>query len=154
MTKDKFAQVMYHKKISDLTEREKEQLEEDWKNYQNTAGKQNAYRAYDVYLRLSEIAKGPLEATIPALASMVNDSIHGEKTNLDKYLDVIAEGREVIKQIRELQEKEDKTDEDVKKIEDLTIKANELIAKERDLEQHTMNLLRGDVEGESVDFAD
>jgi len=95
VTKDKFAQLMYNKTISDLTDYEKERLDEDWQNYQNTQGKQNAYRAYDIYVKLSELSKGILEATIPALQKSTNDTIHGEKTNLDKYIEKNKEAVEV-----------------------------------------------------------
>ena len=153
VTKDKFAQLMYNKTISDLTDYEKERLDEDWQNYQNTQGKQNAYRAYDIYVKLSELSKGILEAIIPALQKSTNDTIHGEKTNLDKYIEKNKEAVEVWKEIETLQKKENKTDEDVEKINELIVKFNELDAEVKGMMSNTSNLLRGDVSGEPSNFA-
>lgn len=153
VTKDKFAQLMYNKTISDLTDYEKEKLDEDWQNYQNTQGKQNAYRAYDIYVKLSELSKEILEATIPTLQKSTNDTIHGEKTNLDKYVEKNKEAVEVWKEIETLQKKEDKTDEEVEKLNELVVKFNGLDAEVKGMMSNTSNLLRGDVGEEPSNFA-
>ena len=148
MTKEKFSQVRYNKKMSDLTDYEKEKLEEDWNNYQNTEGRQNYYRAYDVYLRLGEMSKGILESTIPALASAANDSIHGQKTNLDKFIEKRKEAVELKRELDTAVE----TGEDVNKINELTIKLNETLAQLTEITSNTPALLRGEVAGEPLNF--
>lgn len=152
MTKDKFAQLTFKKAISDLTDYEKERLEEEWKNYQNTTGKQNAYRAYDVYLKLSEVTKGIFESAIPALKHLSNDTIHGVKTNVEKFSDKTKEANSVGTELLTLQSKENKTEEDENKIEQLKIKLGEINQQIKDLRTNTSALLRGEVNGELADF--
>jgi hypothetical protein len=52
-----------------------------------------------------------------------------------------------------LQKKENKTDEDIEKINELIVKFNELDAEVKGMMSNTSNLLRGDVSGEPSNFA-
>jgi hypothetical protein len=94
------------------------------------------------------MSKGILESTIPALASAANDSIHGQKTNLDKFIEKRKEAVELKRELDTAVE----TGEDVDKINVLTIKLNETLAQLTEITSNTPALLRGEVAAEPLNF--
>ena len=55
LTKDNFAQSKLGKRYDDLNDVEKDLLDDDYNDYIAHEGKYDLYRAYDVYLGLSEL---------------------------------------------------------------------------------------------------
>lgn len=152
VTKDKFSQLMYNKTINDLTKYEKEKLKEDWTNYQNTAGKQNAYRAYDIYLKLAELYKPDFEHADRKLRSVSNDKIHDAKTNLEKFVEKQKEAKPIMDELQTLNAKENKTDSDENRIQELLTKLAEINAELSAMQTKTESILRGSVKNE-LDFS-
>ena len=103
-------------------------------------------------MKLSEVTKGIFESAIPALKHLSNDTIHGVKTNVEKFSDKTKEANSVGTELLTLQSKENKTEEDENKIEQLKIKLGEINQQIKDLRTNTSALLRGEVNGELADF--
>ena len=152
-TKDKFAQLMFNKTTSDLTDYEKERLEEEWTSYKNTAEKQNAYRAYDVYLKLAELYKSDFEDAAKRLKSKKTDTIHDSKTNLEKFTEKQKEGKTVLEELEKLK-KENKTESDQTKIDELLDQLAVINSELSEMQQQTGSILRGGVKGELENFSE
>lgn len=153
-TKDKFAQLMFNKTTGDLTDYEKERLEEEWSSYKNTAEKQNAYRAYDVYLKLAELYKADFEEAGKRLKSKKSDSIHDSKINFEKFTEKQKEGKKVLEELEKLNKKENKTESDQTKIDELLEQLAVINAELSEMQQRTGSILRGDVKGELENFSE
>lgn len=152
VTKDKFSQVMYGRMYNDLTPNQKERFEEDWKDYQNTEGKRNMYRAYEIYMKLAEMSAPDLAQAAENLAGSKIDTIHSGKTNLDLLIEKNNELAEIQPKIKELEAKETRTVEEEETLEELKEKEISLQEEFNYLGINTDSLLRGAVETEPINF--
>ena len=152
VTKDKFSQVMYGRMYNDLTPNQKERFEEDWKDYQNTEGKRNMYRAYEIYMKLAEMSAPDLILAAENLSGSKVDTIHSGKTNLDLLIEKNNELAEIQPKIKELEAKEVRTSDEEKTLEELKEKEISLQEEFNYLGINTDSLLRGAVETEPVNF--
>lgn len=153
LTKNKFSQIMYGRMYDDLTFNQKEEFERDWKDYQNTEGKRNTYRAYEIYTKLAELVSPDLLTATQDLAGMNVDSIHSGKTNWDILIDKNAKLVEVQSKKKELEAKESLTSEEQEKLNELKELEINLAEEVNYLNLNTDSLLRGAIEGEPMNFA-
>jgi hypothetical protein len=78
-----------------LSESEKEQVDEDYKDYLNKEGKRNIYRAYEVYNKVSERFAEILQNQTSDLSTRVVDSIHSKKRNISAYFEKLKEREKI-----------------------------------------------------------
>ena len=154
LTKDKFSQVMYGRMYNDLTPNQKEHFERDWQDYQNTEGKKNTYRAYEIYIKLWELAANDLIEASKSYEGMKVDTLHSGKTNLDLLIEKNNQIVEINKKIKELQSKEVLSPEEEETLQHLEEQENNLKEEYNYLGVNTETLLRGTVEGEPNNFGE
>lgn len=154
LTKDKFSQVMYGRMYNDLTPDQKEHFERDWQDYQNTEGKKNTYRAYEIYTKLGELAANDLIDASKSYEGMKIDTLHSGKTNLDLLIEKNNQIVEISKKIKELQNKEVLSPEEEKTLQHLEEQENNLKEEYNYLGVNTETLLRGTIEGEPDNFGE
>lgn len=147
-SKERFAEVMKGKRYSDLSEKEKKELDLDYEDYKNTALKRNVFRAYDVYRKLSELYAPTLQQIGNSLKSFNEDDIHGSESNITLYDSLIKEYNGKIYRYNELNSKEVRTSEEHDEFLNLANELVELKNKMGMIESRPAELLRGKVEGE------
>lgn len=148
---EKFTEVMYNKRYSDLNDIEKAEIDENHKDYLNTEGKRNMYRAYEVYNKMSELFAEILQNQNVNLSTRVVDSIHSKNKNISLYFDKLKERDNVANEGARLQQKDSRTPDEEEKLKELEQKFVNLESEIKTLEI-TMNpneALRGTVEGET-----
>lgn len=115
LTKDNFAQSKLGKRYDSLNDVEKDLLDEDYNDYIAHEGKYDLYRAYDVYLGLSEAWAPKLIETAKSLEGYgISESFKGQYGA--EYFKTIANAKKLQKTIDELEAKESLTPEEAEKL--------------------------------------
>ena len=115
LTKDNFAQSKLGKRYDSLNDAEKDLLDEDYSDYIAHEGKYDLYRAYDVYLGLSEAWTPKLIEAAKSLEGYgLSESFKGQYGA--DYFKTIANIKKLQKTIDELEAKENLTPEEAEKL--------------------------------------
>lgn len=115
LTKDNFAQSKLGKRYDDLNDAEKDLLDDDYNDYIAHEGKYDLYRAYDVYLGLSELWEPKLTEAAKALEGYgLSKSFKGQYGA--EYFKSIVNAKKLQKVVEELKEKESLTPEEATKL--------------------------------------
>ena len=115
LTKDNFAQSKLHKRYDALTDAEKALLDDDYDDYIANEGKYDLYRAYDVYLGLSELWEPKLTEAAESLKDYgLSKAFKGQYGS--DYFKTIANVKKLQTTIDELESKENLTPEEAEKL--------------------------------------
>ena len=148
---EKFTEAMYNKRYVDLSESEKEQVDEDYKDYLNKEGKRNIYRAYEVYNKVSEMFAEILQNQTSDLSTRVVDSIHSKKRNISSYFEKLKEREKIANEGSVLEQKESLTSAEEARLAELRQSFVNLESEIKAIESsmHPNEAMRGSVEGET-----
>ena len=126
LTKDNFAKAKYNKRYESLNDAEKDLLDDDYNDYIANEGKYDLYRAYDVYLGLSELWEPKLTEAAKSLEGYrVSKSFNGQYGS--EYFKTIANAKKLQKTIDELEAKESLTPEEAEKLKESTEARDKLV---------------------------
>lgn len=148
---EKFTEAMYNKRYVDLSESEKEQVDEDYKDYLNKEGKRNIYRAYEVYNKVSEMFAEILQNQTSDLSTRVADSIHSKKRNISSYFEKLQEREKIANEGNVLEQKESLTSAEEARLAELRQSFVNIEAEIKAIESSMRpnEAMRGSVEGET-----
>lgn len=135
LTKDNFAQSKLGKRYDDLNDVEKDLLDDDYNDYIAHEGKYDLYRAYDVYLGLSELWTPKLTEVAKSLKGYgLSKSFKGQYGS--DYFKTIANVKKLEKVIDDLKDKESLTPEEAEKLKESENTRDSLIEYLLQLEQN------------------
>lgn len=134
LTKEKYSRVVHGVKYESLNEEQRNIVDREYAEYMKDEGKNKLFRAFDVYLGLSQRYAERLNSEQQTLKDQKIDDIHKSATEFQSVLVKLSdESYKVTTELRGLIAKENKTDEDVAKISELEKRAKDLENRQREL---------------------
>lgn len=116
---EKYTQAVLKKKFEDLTKEQQDEIRRDYAEYMNTEGKTNMYRAFDVYLKMSERYKDRILAEAEESKNSTEDTLHVGDLNGVTYLKRVVQYHNLRNELLLLKEEENPTEEQEARISEI-----------------------------------
>lgn len=111
LTKDNFARGKYNKDYNSLSQAEKDFIDQEFEDYSKTEGRNDLYRAWDVYSGLSEIWALKIQEAAESLVGYSETKGYKGQYGAE-YFKTIANAQKLLKTVEQLSTKESLTPEE------------------------------------------
>lgn len=152
LSKESFVLNKYQKDYNLFDDLDKKHIDEDYEEYIRKEGKNNIFRAYDIYLNLSEQNKDKLNNMNIVLQNLTSNKLYEAKTNLSSITEKQNLKRIHQQNLDSLKKKENKTLEEEQEITKLELELSKTNDEINTLSNNMFFLLMNKLtqEGESI----